>query len=510
MLRIRIAVRRIGGYCRGEAVRWMTSLMLALAGSGLIGTAASGADQHHAVASPLADSPLRHDQIGSTSQFSDLRPTDWAYQALSDLIERVGCVAGHPDGLYGGGQTISRFEAAALLNACLERVSEVTDTLSRLIAAFEPELAVLRGRVDGLEGRIRTLEAQQVSATTKLSGLATVVMGGVSHHPAGGRVTVNYDLQLNIDTSFTGKDLLRTVLRAGNFDTAGNAFNRGLSTLETAFQLDAGPDLMGVDRLFYRFPLGNGVTATLGGRVGQEDMLALWPSVYPSSTVLNLLNLAGAPLANNQNLGPGFGLWWQASGWSVSANVVAANGSTSSQGLFGGDSATTSTVQFGYGRDNWGIAAMYSAIDGGVEVPGGTPFVTRQIESDGSRTNAVGISGFWQPVASGWIPSISAGYGINGSDAGDLRISQSWMVGLQWSDVPAKGSSFGMGFGQPAFATATRNGAATENGVWAWEWWVRWQLSDQISLTPAIFFLDHPNGSGRDQLGALLKTSFAF
>jgi hypothetical protein len=84
------------------------------------------------------------------------------------------------------------------------------------------------------------------------------------------------------------------------------------------------------------------------------------------------------------------------------------------------------------------------------------------------------------------------------------------MVGLQWSDVPAKGSSFGMGFGQPAFATATRNGAATENGVWAWEWWVRWQLSDQISLTPAIFYLNHPNGSGRDQLGALLKTSFTF
>ena len=209
----------------------MKHLVLALAGSGLIGTAASGADNQLAGVSPAATSTLSNDQISSTSQFSDLRPTDWAYQALFDLIERVGCVAGHPDGLYGGGQPITRFEAAALLNACLERVTEVTDTLRLLIAGFEPELAVLRGRVDGLEGRIQTLEAQQVSATTKLSGLATVVMGGVSHHPAGGRVTVNYDLQLNIDTSFTGKDLLRTVLRAGNFDAVRNAFNRGLSTL---------------------------------------------------------------------------------------------------------------------------------------------------------------------------------------------------------------------------------------------------------------------------------------
>jgi carbohydrate-selective porin OprB len=128
------------------------------------------------------------------------------------------------------------------------------------------------------------------------------------------------------------------------------------------------------------------------------------------------------------------------------------------------------------------------------------------------RSNALGISGFWQPAESGWLPSISAGYGINSSSRGDLRTSQSWMVGLQWSDVLAKGNSFGMGVGQPAFATASRNGAATEQGVWAWEWWVQWQLSDAISVTPAVFYLNNPggHGGGKDQFGALLKTSFRF
>jgi hypothetical protein len=228
--------------------------------------------------------------------------------------------------------------------------------------------------------------------------------------------------------------------------------------------------------------------------------------------VLNLLNLAGAPLANNQNLGPGFGLWWQSQGWSLSANYVAASGADSSQGLFTRDSAATSTVQLGYGQENWGIAATYSSIDGGVGVPGATPFITRQIEEDGVRSNAFGISGFWQPAESGWVPSLSAGYGINSSSRGDLRTSQSWMVGLQWSDVLAKGNSFGMGVGQPAFATTTRNGADTENGVWAWEWWVQWQVSDAIAVTPAIFVLNNPGGEegSRDQFGALIKTSFSF
>ena len=469
-----------------------------------------------------AATPLGAEQVTSISQFSDLRPTDWAYQALTNLVEKYGCVAGYPNGSFRGGQAMTRFEAAALLNACLDRVTEVTDTLKRLMAEFKQELAVLKGRTDGLEAKASQIEASQFSTTTKLSGLASFVVGGVSNNPAGERVTFNYDLQLNLDTSFSGKDLLRTVLRAGNFDGDRNAFGGGLSTLEIAFQEEGGPDVVGIDKIYYQFPLGQSpiggqFTATLGGRVGQEDMLALWPSAYPSDTILNVLTLNGAPLAYNKNLGPGFGLWWQQNGWSVSANYVAANGADSAQGLFSSSSAGTSTVQLGYGQENWGIAAIYSYVEAGVGVPGATPLITNQIvtteiEENGVNTNAFGISGFWQPAESGWLPSISAGYGVNGSSGSDLRTSQSWMVGLQWSDVLAEGNSFGMGVGQPAFATATRNGAASESGVWAWEWWYQWQVSDAISVTPAIFVLNNPGGNqaGGNQVGALIKTSFRF
>ncbi|KAF0654662.1 S-layer protein, partial [Cyanobium sp. Copco_Reservoir_LC18] len=101
------------------------------------------------------------EQVTSINQFSDVKPTDWAYQALSNLIERYGCVAGYPNGTYKGGQAMTRYEAAALLNACLDRITEVTDELKRLMAEFEKELAVLRGRVDGLEAKVGELEATQ-------------------------------------------------------------------------------------------------------------------------------------------------------------------------------------------------------------------------------------------------------------------------------------------------------------------------------------------------------------
>jgi hypothetical protein len=237
------------------------------------------------------------EQVTSISQFSDVRPTDWAYQALSNLIERYGCVAGYPDGTYKGGRAMTRFEAAALLNACLDRVTEVTDELKRLMAEFEKELAILKGRVDGLEAKVGELEANQFSTTTKLSGIATMVLGGASNQPGGfganpanpvastGEVTVNYDVRLNFDTSFTGKDLLRTTLRSGNF--ANSIFGNGNTLLETAFQEDAGivgggVDVVGINRLFYQFPVGENWTVTGGAKVRQDDMLAMWPSVYPS------------------------------------------------------------------------------------------------------------------------------------------------------------------------------------------------------------------------------------
>jgi len=46
-------------------------------------------------------------QLNSIGQFSDLRPSDWAYQALTNLVERYGCVAGYPNGIFKPAQTLT-------------------------------------------------------------------------------------------------------------------------------------------------------------------------------------------------------------------------------------------------------------------------------------------------------------------------------------------------------------------------------------------------------------------
>ena len=131
----------------------------------------------------ITKSRARKGQVTSVSQLSDVQPTDWAFQALQSLVERYGCIVGYPDGTYRGNRALTRFEFAAGVNACLDRIMEllqaaIEDTvtredlaiLQRLQEEFSAELAILRGRVDALEARAAELEANQFSTTTKLRG----------------------------------------------------------------------------------------------------------------------------------------------------------------------------------------------------------------------------------------------------------------------------------------------------------------------------------------------------
>jgi len=490
-----------------------------------------------------------------------------SHAALTNLIERYGCVAGYPNGSFKGGQALTRYEAAALLNACLDRVTEVTDELKKLIKEFEIELAGLRGRVDGLEAKVGELEATQFSTTTKLSGLATFVVGANAFsgsaintgantfnrapneftgrprtpEPLPNATTFSYDIQLTFDTSFTGKDLLRTNLRAGNFGNSvfgGEPHSLSLAVLEAAFEEDCGTgadcgDVVAIDKLYYQWSIGSGFTATLGARVGQEDMLALWPSVYPSDTILNVMTVNGAPAAYSKNLGAGAGLWWQSNGFSISTNYVAANGDSGNPsvsaedgggGLGNRNSGATGSVQLGYQQEQWGLAAIWTYVQSQTQfVPGTTPFTHSAIDHNSdAATNAWGLSAFWQPLRSGWLPSLSLGWGINSTTystsqpRGSLSTSQSWMVGLQWTDVFQKGNDFGLAVAQPVFATALTGGVTPNDGNYVWEWWYKFQVTDNISITPALIYLSRPlgqvtpAGESFSQFGGLVKTSFSF
>ena len=489
----------------------LKQLMLAPVALGMIApVAANAADLNLAAVNQYSEN-----QVTSVTQFSDVQPSDWAYQALSNLVDRYGCVAGYPNGTFGGGKAMTRFEAASLLNACLDRVTEVSDELRRLLTEFQGELTVLKGRVATAEAKIGQLEATQFSTTTKLKGEATFVLGNVGGAQLAngtnvGNTAFNYDVRLNFDTSFTGKDLLKTRLRAGNFSSQPFGSSSSLFKLDKA---ESTSNTVQLDRLYYSFPaLAKGVTLTAGALVRNTEM-AWTPTAYKSD-ILDFFQVAGTPGVYNKATGAGFGIQYAQPGKQgivASLNYVAQTGDNSSTGVFNQTGGLNTLAQIGYRAPQYGIAFGYrNGTQGtrmrtynGVNGNNGTLGVNQ-------GSNGYAINAYWQPKTSGIIPSVSAAYGWN-TVAGPTTPNaatntQTWFAGLQWSNVFGKGNSAGVAYGQPG------NAEGLSEKAQMLEIFYKYKVSDNISVTPAILYVSNNQAfkNASSNWGAVLQTQFRF
>lgn len=505
----------------------------------------------------VSDYSASGEQVTSINQFADVQPYDWAYQALSNLIERYGCVAGYPSGSYLGNRAMTRFEAAALLNACLDRVTEVTDELRRLLKEFEQELAVLKGRVDGLEARVGELEATQFSTTTKLKGKAHMVIGGTGYtgdetdeldedgeYLGTDAVTFNYTLQLDLNTSFTGKDLLYTRLKSGNFKNS--AFGGKGYTKATYLNVaNSNQDTVKVDKLWYTFPIGDQFTAWVGPKIENYYMLGSAPSIY--KPILKAFKLGGNYGVYGASTGQGAGLAWKQqvddpmdARFGISANYVAKygyNGDSSDGGLANGNSKGKFLAKVDYGNPQWQVSAAYAYTQQGMTQGFGTSdggasvySKCRGTSSCGADANGVAFRAYWQPEDSGFIPSFSVGYDFTSynlpDEASDGTRDQSmaWFAGMMWKDAFMEGNTLGAAVSELQWVTQAKGDDTPDDGNMAFELWYQFQVTDNISVTPAVFYLSRPfgqetgsdaehGGAGADTFGtfgALVQTTFKF
>lgn len=58
-------------------------------------------------------------------QFTDVTRKDWAYEPISALMQRYGCISGYPDGTFRGQQALTRNEFAAGLESCMSRMDKI-------------------------------------------------------------------------------------------------------------------------------------------------------------------------------------------------------------------------------------------------------------------------------------------------------------------------------------------------------------------------------------------------
>jgi len=297
------------------------------------------------------------------------------------------------------------------------------------------------------------------------------------------------------------------------------------------------PKQFNVNRLFYQFPVGDAWTLTAGPVVRQDDMLAVWPSQYPAETIMDFFTYAGAPGAYSLNLGAGAGVSYAGDilgmdGFAVSANYVSNNGEVSfvdQGGIANEASGGTGTVQVAYTADVWNLTAAYAYNQNPVYgyIPVGTPLAGDPFGGlSNFNVSSFALSGWFAPEDWGrWMPSVSAGWGINSYSAqssaevfgieavssGDNAESQSWYVGLQWPDIFLQGNYLGTAVGQPTFISSNDAFLESDESTFAWELWYKFQVTDNIAVTPAYFYIENPSGLGSNSVqGAVLKSTFTF
>ncbi|MEH2227752.1 iron uptake porin [Nostoc sp.] len=498
-------------------------------------------------------------QVTSVSQFSDVQPTDWAFQALQSLVERYGCIAGYPNSTYRGNRALTRYEFAAGLNACLDRVNELIATatadlvskqdlatLQRLQEEYSAELATLRGRVDGLEARTSELEANQFSTTTKLVGEAIFAVSDVfgdTRAARGGAPTqdLNYNttfsdrVRLNLYSSFTGKDQLQIRLNANN--TISNRGNDALGTgtgtnmSRLGFDGDNGNSVV-IDKINYAFNLTDAVRVKVDATGGElYENVNTFNSDFASSG-RGALSRYGrfSPIYRQGQGGAGVTVTFNPKGAiSLSGAYLArtANDPTLNNGLFDGDSAIFGQLSFQptkafnigltYARAYQTDTAANNLFQGTGSIFANTPFGA----NTRTESNNYGVEATFQfspkLAISGWGGYTTAD-ALTGANAGADADVWYWAGGLALKDFGGEGNVLGVIFGQPPKVTGgsiknvAGNTTFDDSTSYHLEGLYKYKVSDNIQVTPGLLVIFNPehNDANDTEYVGTLRTTFTF
>jgi hypothetical protein len=509
------------------------------------------------VAEPLTDESIAEmEQVTSVSQLTDVQPTDWAFQALQSLVERYGCIVGYPDRTYRGNRALTRYEFAAGLNACMDRISELIaagtadlvkkeDLLAvqKMQEEFAAELATVRGRVGALEARSATLEQQQFSTTTKVGTELITYLADAFGDRADplNNANIGYRLRLDFDTSFTGKDRLRTRLQGTNLRkfNVGDVFGaspvgRATSDLsdETRFLATStsSNSEITLNRLQYRFPVGEKLTVFL-------DANTIDPSIV-TDPITPFNDQATGSLSNFAQINP---IWFPLGNQAGVAVNYAISPNFQFDFGYQAEGGSPNDPQLGFFNAGYSAFAHLIVYSGTFKL--GFFYMNSYSPQFGVDTlagsNAAKIIGAGPVVGNGY--SIELDYRINRwfelggwvgltqartlgtGTRGDANI-WNFAINFAFPDLGKKGNLGGIVFGMQPKLTGTSNAAlATAIGLpdgqredrdtgYHIEAFYRYQLTDNLSITPGFIWLTAPNHDSRnpDAVIGVIRTTFVF
>ena len=430
------------------------------------------------------------DRVPTVADLTDVKPTDWAYQAVQSIVDRYGFMRGEK-GLFRGNAPLTRYEFAAAIAEVMRSIAPIASdddlkTLRQLQGIYGEALRKVRSRLTELEVRETTLSGSQFSATTKFSGRSDQIL---TDGTANSKMSIVSRVRLNLDTSFSGRDLLVTQLEAGNSGLDAVAINQQrqgdrLSRAGTIAN-GGGLDAVSVDpsvrirKLYYTFPVSKTLQLTIGSAIPPSDFIDRNTFANNSGQ-----NFASSFFMNNplivQNPVE------RSSGAGVVAQWVASKAVTV-RGLLSG--AGGNDPQVGLFRDPYQIT-----LEGEYRIPKRSMIVRGQYTNAnvaGGSVNAIGLNGEWmisrQAGAFGRL-GIANYSGVRPRNNAELNGTPlTWSVGGILRNFVIPGSKAGFAIGQPfvgVLGNATQTNAEAYFGL---------LINDRINFSPSLLFVMNPD-----------------
>ncbi len=383
---------------------------------------------------------------------------------------------------------------------------------------FSNELATLKQKVDSTQVQSNNFEAGSFSDTTTLDGKVIMGLGGIAgvtdlKSSLKDHLTFNTVYQMNLNTSFTGDDNLYMRLKGGEWSDEwkmkGSTYH-----IEAKDTADAdGNIIFKVDKIWYTFPIGEFVTATVGPKIENYYMLAATPSVYKPGA-LKAFKLGGHGAAFGASTSTGAGLKYQADNGFASSITLNSSGAASNKGLLTDEDSNKVNTMIAYTSDQYHVSATYSRQTGGWKA--WEYFATTDAAaSAGDSSDSYAFRAWWRPEETGTaVPSISAGYDIiNFSGHTLAEEATGYMVGLNWQDTFQPDDRIGLAMGSVLSISEHVDGVVDtiEVDPMLWELYYSFRPNDSIEVTPALFGGSDVEADHFDDiLGAVVTTTFKF
>ena len=371
------------------------------------------------------------------------------------------------------------------------------------------DLAILKGRVDGLEVKQIEFEAGGFSDTTVMDQKVVFDIGAIDYSLDSETKTeatnFGYSYTANLNSSFTGDDNLYIRIKTGNHGSwmTDKTYGGYLGSV------GKGSGALTVDKIWYEFPVGDNNTVWVGPKIENYYMHGTAPSIYKPIT--KQFSLGGNGEAYGASTDTGAGWAYKAdNGFAISSNIGTKSKTTTSgtdTGLLTNESKTSWATQVGFTKPQWSTSVLVNQKTNGWS---DTYYHSLQHGPSSSTGNfsSVGLRGWWRPLETGSAtPSISLGYDSTTYDGAPAASdsSDAWFAGLMWQDTFQADDKIGVAFGQPT----TNEDESTD--PFAYEFYYSYMLNDSVSVTPTVFGGTDRNGTaGGDVFGALVQTTFKF